>query len=251
MKRTTTILSALVLLFTAGCVSTQSGGLPAPAPKAERLQAYLELARGHLSEGNSERAADPLERTIALDPNSTEAHVLMAVLSESRGEDALAERSYRTALRLDPKDPQALNNFGGFLLRTGRQEEALEHLRDAVKDPGYARREFAYENLGVAELSAGNRAAAKLAFARALGLDGDLPRANLELAALEFDDGNIPIANDFYERFRDGARQSPRSLCLGIRLARAMGDRDRLASFTLALKNLYPSSAEAQQCTAS
>ena len=243
-------LCGAVVLSLGGCVSSQSGGLPAPAPKAERIQAYLELARGHLAENNLDRAATPLERAIALDPESTEAHVLMAVLSESRGEEALAERSYQTALRLNSKDAQALNNYGGFLLRQGRQEEALEHLRDAVKDPSYVRRAVAYENLGVAELTAGNREAAKLAFARAVSLDGDLSRANLELASLEFEDGNLPLANDFYERYRSNARQTPKSLCLGIQLARALGDRDRLASFTIALKNLYPRSAEAQQCTA-
>ncbi|MEM1433444.1 MAG: type IV pilus biogenesis/stability protein PilW [Pseudomonadota bacterium] len=238
----------LLLLALGGCVTDYAGGLPQPAPKAERVQAYLDLARGRLAERNFERAADPLERALELDPNVVEGHVLMAVLSENREEPELAEASYERALRIDRNDSMALNNYGGFLLRQGRQQEALTYLRRAVEDPSYLRRDVAYENLGVAELAAGNKGQAKLAFARALGLDQDLTRANLELAMLEFEAGNVPIANDFYEKFRDGARQTPRSLCLGIGIARAMGDRDRLASFTLALRNLYPRSQEARTC---
>ncbi|MEM9743670.1 MAG: type IV pilus biogenesis/stability protein PilW [Pseudomonadota bacterium] len=231
-----------------GCVTSQTGGLPQPAPKQERVRAYLDLARGLLNEGNLDRARDPLDRALALDPESVEAHVLKAVLSENTGETGIAESLYAQALRLDGDDAQALNNYGGFLLRQGRLEEALEKLRRSVEDPSYPRRSVAYENLGVAELSAGNQPAAKLAFARALSLDADLPRANLELASLEFAEGNSQIASDFYERYRLQARQTPKSLCLGINIARALGDRDRLASFSIALRNLYPRSEEAKRC---
>ena len=40
------------------------------------------------------------------------------------------------------------------------------------------------------------------------------------------------------------ARPTSRSLWLGVRLSRVLGDQDQLSSYALALKNLFPESPE-------
>jgi type IV pilus assembly protein PilF len=179
-----------------------------------------------------------------------EAHVLLGVLNEREGDTHLAEASYRDALRIDPDDAQALNNYGSFLYGEGRYEEAVVPLRRLVKNPNYRARAQAYENLGIAELALGERGRAREAFERSLNLNYAQPRSSLELAQLAFDDGEYTTAQEYYEGFRSLARQNARSLCLGVKLGQVLNDPDQVASYTLALKNLYPNSAEAGRCQA-
>ena len=83
---------------------------------------------------------------------------------------------------------------------------------------------------------------------RSLSLGAVQPRSSLELADMFFQDGDLSAAKGYYDAFRSQARQTPRSLCLGVSLARAEGDNDGAESYALALYNLYPDSPEARSC---
>ncbi|MEQ8857770.1 MAG: type IV pilus biogenesis/stability protein PilW [Pseudomonadales bacterium] len=246
VTRTLGILFALWLL--AGCVTESTGR--EPAPKRVQLQAHLDLARGYLEQRDWTRAREPLARALEIDPSSAEAHTLMAVLYQSNNDPDLAERSYRQALRHDPRYAMALNNYGTFLYSRGRFEDALQPLRLLVQDPAYRDRATAYQNLGLTELKVGNRDRAREAFERALSFNALLPRSGLELAQLAYEDGDYAAATRYFDMFRVRARQTARSLCLGLRLARQADDADGRASYELALKNLYPDSAQAKRCLA-
>ena len=237
----------LVLVLTA-CVTETVGGLPPPAQNATRVTAQLDLARGYFASEDWSRARTPLNRALQIDPKSAEAHVLLAVLSDREGEPEVAENHLKQALKIDSDNPQALNNYGGFLYRQQRFDEALPPLRKLVRDTEYHARSQAYENLGLAELRAGNAGLANEAFSRALALNFAQVRSSLELADMAYADGDYDAARDYYEGFRSRARQNPRSLCLGMKLGQAFGDSDQLASYALALQNLFPNSPEASQC---
>jgi type IV pilus assembly protein PilF len=242
------VTGAIAILLLAGCVTESTGGFPEPASKEKRVAAHLDLARGYLGNRDYNRARAPLQRALEIDPKSVEAHVLMAVLSEAESAPALAEQHYEIALRYDPDNSQALNNYGTFLYGQGRFAEALPPLRKLVQDTGYRARSQAYENLGMAELRAGDAILAKDAFSRALKLNFAQARSSLELAGLAYAEGEYDAARDYYEGFRIRARQTPRSLCLGMQLGQALGDSDLLASYSMALQNLYPNSPEARRC---
>jgi len=241
------ITLALLLGLLAGCV-TETTNTHEPAPKSKRLQAHLDLARGYLEQRDFNRALEPLAKALEIDPRSAEANTLMAVLYQSQGEPSLAEQYYRQALRHEPRHAMALNNYGTFLYSQGRFEDALEPLRKLVQDPNYRERAVAYQNLGLTELKVGNTQRAREAFERALSFNTVLPRSGLELADLAYDAGDYREASRYYDMYRSRARQTPRSLCLGLRLARRSGDDDQRASYEIALKNLFPDSAEAQRC---
>jgi type IV pilus assembly protein PilF len=239
---------SLVVAFLVGCVTESTGGLPGPAEDQDRVRAQLDLARGYLEQRDYNRARFPLKRALEIDPKSVEAHVLTAVLNEAQDDSELAEKHYRSALRIDPANSQALNNYGSFLYGKQRYVEAVEHLRKLVRNTDYRARSQAYENLGLAELRVGDRGAAKDAFSRALLLDRSQPRSSLELADMAYQQGDYAVAQEHYEGFRRVARQTPRSLCLGMKLGQATGDSDQLASYAMALQNLYPDSLEAKEC---
>jgi type IV pilus assembly protein PilF len=242
------VLWLLVSALIGGCVTQSEGGMPDPAQPAARVQAQLDLARGYLEQGNMERARTALNKALEIDPRAVEAHVLLAVLNAAEGETALAEQSYKTALGIEPRNAQALNNYGSFLYGEGRYPEAVQYLRILVKDTDYRARSQAYENLGMAELKIGDDQAARESFGRALQLSFTQPQASLELAQMHYDDGDYEAAMEYYDGFRSQTRQTARSLCLGMKLSHEAGDTDRLASYALALNNLFPSSAEASEC---
>lgn len=237
----------LALALVGGCVTTSTGGYQ-PAPKPVRLQAHLDLARGYLEHRDWGRAKEPLEQALEIDPHSAEAYTLMGVMYQGQKEPELAEKAYRRALRYDAHYALALNNYGSFLYSQGRYQDALEPLHALVQDPSYRERATAYENLGLTELRVGETEKAKQAFERALSFNVVLPRSSLELARLAYKRGDYPSATQYYDMFRTRAKQTPGSLCLGIRLARRTGAEDKLASYQIALKNLYPDSAEASRC---
>jgi len=231
-----------------GCITTVEGTIREEAPEPQRVQAQIDLARGYLAENDFQQARRPLDRALALDNKSVEAHVLKAIVHQREEEVELAEKHYKLALRYDAADAQALNNYGGFLFSQGRTEAAAVPLRKAVKDTGYAARAQAFVNLGLVELALENVDDARSAFNRSLMLNSALARPHLELADIYYTDGNYVRAAEHYGQFRSSARQSPRSLCLGIRLADSLSLQDELSSYRLTLKNLYPGSREAREC---
>ncbi len=236
------------LIGLSGCVTESTGGLPDPAPPESRVNAQLDLARGYLEQGNTERARSSLNKALEIDSRSVEAHVLLAVLNAAESEWGVAEEHFRTALSIDPKDAMALNNYGSFLFSRGRYKESVQYLSILVRDTDYRARSQAYENLGLAQLKVNDKEAARESFNRALQLSFSQPQSSLELSQLAYDDGDIEAAAGYYDSFRGLAQQNARSLCLGMKIAQAQRDPDRMASYALALNNLFPDSPEATEC---
>ncbi|HBF06601.1 MAG TPA: type IV pilus biogenesis/stability protein PilW, partial [Gammaproteobacteria bacterium] len=52
------------------------------------------------------------------------------------------------------------------------------------------------------------------------------------------------LAARYLREYSSIARHTPRSLWLGIQIERVNGDADAMASYVLALRNLYPKSPE-------
>ena len=69
---------------------------------------------------------------------SAEAHVLMASVYIADGDTQLAEREYKEALRNEPRNAMAQNNYGTFLFSEERYKDAAQHLKIAANDPSYA-----------------------------------------------------------------------------------------------------------------
>jgi type IV pilus assembly protein PilF len=240
----TIVLALLLGLSLTGCVTTIEGGSPQPAPQAQRVQAQLALARGYMEEGDWQNARVPLERALTIDPRSSDAHVLFALVYQAEGASDRAEEHYRRALRLDRNSSLALNNYGSFLYVQSRYGEARQMLVRVVEDSSYPARPQALENLALTELALGEVDRAEDAFRRALRLNPDLPQAHLELAEIQFARGNHAAAVTHFETHRRLARHTPRSLWLAIRLFGAMNDLDAVASYVLQLRNLFPGSEE-------
>lgn len=235
-----TVLLFSVLLAMAGCVTTDKVHVNENRAVAD----YMSLAVGYLEGGYTERAVKPLERALEIEPDSASVHGLLGVVYQRLGEEKLADRSFNRALSIAPGSSEVRNNFGVFLLSTHRLDDAYHQFSLASQDVSYSQRSRAFENMGIVAVRLGNASLAAEHFTRALRQNSNLPRANLELAAIYRDQGDIRKAWQHYQAFDGVAEQSARSLLLGIELASANGAQSMASAYALRLERLYPGSME-------
>ena len=164
-------------LLTAGCQAGLEAG-----PDASALN--LELGATYLAQGRLELARDKLLRATRQDPRSSEAHRVLGMAYERLEDLERAERHYRSAVRLAPRDVEALNSLGVFQCRrAGKPQEGLRLLERAAREAVGIRRAAVYANCGVCELPLDRNSAAEW-FRRALALDPRHVEAQLLLERL-------------------------------------------------------------------
>jgi type IV pilus assembly protein PilF len=233
------------VLALSACITTKSKVFESSPEEA--LEARVQLARSYIGEQNWEYAKRNLKLAQDIDPNSPDVYEAFALVYQSTGEYELAEQSFKRAIALKNPFSRARNNYAAFLYSQGRYEEAEEQLEVVVTDTLYESRTQAFINLGLCRRRLGKNDEARLAFTRALAMSRGNTIATLELAHIEFEAGNWSRAERYMENYKQFARrQSPRALWLGVRLSRKLQDDNAEASYALALRNLYPESAEFQ-----
>jgi Flp pilus assembly protein TadD len=128
---------------------------------------YLERGRAMLEEGRLNEAVAELSRATSLDPKLSQAHSLLAVAYDRKGLRDRAEDSYRRAIDVNDRDPQALNNLGYSLYLSGNYRAAVDKLKKAAKlAPADSR---ILNNLALAQTRLGKFDDAYRNFARAEG----------------------------------------------------------------------------------
>lgn len=235
LKCIAVLLSALLT----GCVTS---GTDRSVDGDQAVRSYLDLARGYIQQGYTERAVKPLNRVLEINPSSSEAYGMFGLLYQLQGEVPLAEKSFRKALSLNPDSAEIHNNLGAFLFSQNRLSEAYRNFGKAAADVRYGQRSRAYENMGRVALKRNQTRLARQNFEKSLKLNSNLPGAHLELAQLFYSEGQYLRAWGHYKTFTSLSAQNERSLRLGIRLARANGDKSAADSYARQLKRLYPNS---------
>lgn len=227
----------------AGCV-TESNSRSGDRNEKEMLQSQVSLGVGYMRNGSYDRARENLEAALEIDSRSPEAHNYLGLLNQLEGDLETAEDHFTKAISYDRNYAAARNNYGAFLYAQQRYEEAIDQLKLAARDRTYRNQSQVYENLGISYLKINDQQAAEEAFRHAIEINRGQPRALLELALMNYEDGNYEEARSLYLRFKEVSRQSARSLWLGIRLARIFDNADEEASLSMALRNIYPDSPQ-------
>jgi Flp pilus assembly protein TadD len=128
---------------------------------------YLERGRAMLEGGRLNDAIAELSRATSLDPKLSQAHSLLAVAYERKGLRDRADDSYRRAIDVNERDPEALNNLGYSLYLNGNYRASVDKLKRAAKlAPTDAR---ILNNLALAQARLGKYDDAYKNFARAGG----------------------------------------------------------------------------------
>jgi Flp pilus assembly protein TadD len=152
-----------------GVVRVEDRDNPRPGVRDEGGSArdYLERGRAMLEDGRLNEAVAELSRAASLDPKLSQAHSLLAVAYDRKGMHDRAEDSYRRAIDVNERDPQALNNLGYSLYLSGNYRAAVDRLKRAAKlAPDDSR---ILNNLALAQVRLGKYDDAYRNFARAEG----------------------------------------------------------------------------------
>jgi len=241
MRRVKRTAAFAVILLATGC--TSSGSLKSSNPhNAADLNAQLGLA--YMEQGNNEEAMQKLQHALELDPQSASAHHYIAELYRKLGQNREAEEHYRKALSLTPSEPMLLNNYGAFLCRQHHVEEALERFLAAAKQPFYKTPEVAYNNAGLCALEVPDQVKAEEYFRNALQVNPRMPDALYEMADLKFKQHEYLPARAFLQRYTEVAKHSARSLWLGVRVERLLGDSAAAAKYAKQLEEQFPAADE-------
>ncbi|MCE3252911.1 MAG: type pilus biosis/stability protein PilW [Cellvibrio sp.] len=242
-----TLVSVVAVVFLASCVSENkngSGKANRHVDKAKSLELHVQLAQGYIEKGNRESARHHLRKAAEIDKNSPEAMEALARLYQLEGEPALAEETFKKAIKRKKNFTLANNNYGVFLFGLKRYEEALVQFELAASDLDYNGRASALVNVGRTALLLGKNERAKAAFEHAAVLDKGIADPHIELADMSFQRQEYADAKKHLDRYQALGQQSARALLLGIRLERIFGNKDKEASYLLVLKNRFPYSKE-------
>lgn len=233
----------LMLLTLSACAPTEVNQRTAEGRQTP-ASVNAQLGVEYMREGMYESALLKLKKAIKQDPSYQPAQTSIAVLYERLGELALAEKHYRKAYSLNSKNPSTLNNYGQFLCRNGRYDEADKMFSTALKDPLYRRPETTLTNAGLCASRQSKQDAAVDYFRRALARNPKYPPALREMARISFERKHWLGVRAYLQRLQEIGSLTPEFLWLGVQTERELGDRDAMSSYTLLLKNRYPESEQ-------
>lgn len=239
---------AFALLLTAGCASTAER-----SQEQEKLRKLvdtdIQLGVGYLQQGQMDAAKEKLDKALALSPDDPQANNVMALLQWRLRNYDDAERHFRHAL--DSKaggiNPDVQHNYGAFLCERGRVDEAMAWFDRAIANPQYPTPELANLNAGLCLLKKPDKVAAERYLRQALQRNPTLAPALLAMARLSYESGNVLSARGFMERYAKTGPETAESLWLGIRVERALGNRNAEVNYALRLKGKFPDAPETRE----
>jgi type IV pilus assembly protein PilF len=244
------VLISLQGLLTS-CVTETTGGFNVERSDSVALDNYIQLAVGYLGENDLPNSKRSLANAADIDNNNSDVYATWGLVYAREGETELADQSFQRALRIDPANSKARNNYSAFLFANNRFEDAYDQLERVVQDVEYPSRPQAFENLGLAALRLNRPDEAEAAFARAVQLNGQQLRSSLELADLNLKKGQVLQARNFYRNYLTllefyKVAHNARSLWIGIQLENALGNNDNIKEYGEQLETNFSASAENQ-----
>ena len=238
-------VAALALAAAAGCTSTtstesrpvtDSGG----ADGRRRAEVHTALAGEYYSRGNYTVALSEVRLAVRDDPTYFPAYNMQGLVFMELREDAMAREAFDRALSLSPDNSDVLNNFGWFLCTRNDSQRGLEMMRRAAADTQYSTPEKAWFSIGLCPRRAGRAVEAEDALRRAVLIRPDMIGALYNLAQITFERGATKDAEIYLGRYMRLATPNLEALVLGVRVARANGDKASEESFMQQLRRRFP-----------
>lgn len=211
-----------------------------------RAKIHTELGAAYYERGNMSAALEHLRTATTADPNYALAYSMLGLVYADLKENKLAQSNFERALSLAPNDPDINHNFGGFLCRTGREDESVKYFMHAVSNPLYTQPWRSYSAAGLCVLSKDKVKEAEDYFQRALRLEPDDPTALLSMAQIRYRQGNLEEARKLVLRFNKLVNPNAESLWLALRVERKLGERTAEAGYANQLRRRFVNSREYQ-----
>ena len=238
------LLIVLLFSFAISACATQDGGISNSESAAE---INVRLGLGYLQQGRPKLAIGNFKRAIALDPRLADAHHYAAESYRRMRQYAYADKHFKKALKLAPKDSAIKNNYGVYLCGQEQYAEADRYFVEAINDKFYNSIAEALENAGLCARKAGDSVLAAERFHQALEHDSRRVRSLYQLADISFLQGDALNARAFLQRYFSLGQKNAPSLWLAIRIENALDNKDAVREHATALYKNFPGSDEAKK----
>ncbi len=237
------LLVLAVTLGLSGCVTTTNQRI---IDHDAALDKRIQLGMKYLSVDKRDNARFQFSKALELDKNSARAYHGIALVHQANGEAGPALDNFNKALKLS--DAKAKSNilvsYGKYWMAQKQPEKACEHFEVAANDYDFTRRPEALYFAGICARVTGNHIRVKPAFEHALNLNEAYAPVMIELAEMYFTEGSYSKSKPLLDKYITLVTPTARSLWLGIRIERIFENKDKEASYGLALKNRHPYSQE-------
>lgn len=238
----------LISLLIAGCATVESGSSRDVSDADTRAQVHTDLALGYLQRDQKKTALAELERALAIAPSHSQSNYVMAMLQTQLNNPEKADRYYRKAVESDPQNSGAAHDYGNFLCREGRVEEAIDYFESALNDPLYNRK-------GLTNLRAGeclikmrtDRRGAEPYLRAALDVNPRLGSALYYLADIAYARQEYLAARGYIERYFAVGPDTPASLLLAVKIESKLNAKEVAGTYAARLRKQFSSSDEARQ----
>lgn len=245
MKRL--LWAAALLVGCAGTPNGQDGSDSGNETSARhRARIHTDLGAGYYAQRNMAVALEEFTTAVRIDPSYAQAHNGLGLVYAVLREDEKADASFRKALQLDAANSESHNNYGTFLCSRNRVDESIKEFLAALKNPLYTTPETAWLNAGICALKKGDDKTAETYLQNALSGQPNLRSAHYHLASIAYGRGEFQRANTHIQQALQFPEPTPEMALLGLRVARAIGDRNAEASLALLLRNKFPNSVQAK-----
>lgn len=233
--------AALLAGILAGCANQQA------VQRRHDAAAYnTELGIAYMERGQLAIAQKKLDRAVKENPRDPDVHSARALLFARLRQPEQADREFREALRLAPKNPDYQNNYAVYLCSVGRVDEGVQTFVKAAQNPLYVTPALAYENAGVCLRSAHRDQEAAQMFRNALAIQANFPQAAWELADLDYSHGRLAQARQEIDSFLGANQETPDLLLLAVKVTQAQKDPLDAELYARRLQLDFPNSAQAR-----
>ncbi len=253
------VVMAMAALLVAGCAA-RPGTAVAPGAgndrdiatasdetdASKRARIRLELAYGYFEQGQTTVALDEVKQVLALDPQSTPGYILRGLIYVRLNDPGLAEESYRRALQISPKNPDALHNYAWMLCQQNRFNESFANFSQALSVPGYGGQARTMMTQGICQVRAGLKADAERSLTRSYELDAGNPVTAYNLTQLLYERGDFSHAQFYIRRLNNSDLANAESLWLGVKVERALKNAQAERQLGDQLRRRYAQSKEAR-----
>ncbi|MBL8299194.1 MAG: type IV pilus biogenesis/stability protein PilW [Rhodanobacteraceae bacterium] len=235
----------LILAFSAGAYAAPRSKSSEKARNAAEV--HVALGQRYMQQGRLELALEKLQKALKFDSSYVDAHTVIAVLYERINDQKQAAEHYRRAVELAPRNGAVNNNYGAFLCRAGKLDEASQRFAAAVADPFYQTPDMAYTNSGTCFQQAEKLERAEQDFRKAVELNPNNSEALFHLAGVLFRKNDFLRARAFLQRFEALGTPSADSLLLGFNIETSLGNAREANEYARRLRSEFPESPQRQK----
>jgi len=235
------VVALLAALALTGCANQQ-----AVRRQHDAAVYNTELGIAYMRRGQLAVAQRKLDRALQENPDDPDVHSARALLFARLREPKAADREFRQALRLAPKNPDFQNNYAVYLCSVGRVDEGVRTFLAAARNPLYMTPELAFENAGLCLRSVHRDRQATRMFRQALAIRPGFAQALWEIADLDYTHGRLDQARREIDAFLASNQETPDLLLLAVKVTRAQKDPLDAELYARRLQLDFPNSAQAR-----